>query len=70
MEEYVHRVGRTGRAGRTGVAYTFITRKEKRLAGKLIDVLEKSEQVCVISSVVITSYSGKYFTYPFVCLIV
>ncbi|KAK4299047.1 hypothetical protein Pmani_028637 [Petrolisthes manimaculis] len=44
MEEYVHRVGRTGRAGRKGSAYTLFTRRDKRIASKLIDVLEKSEQ--------------------------
>jgi superfamily II DNA/RNA helicase len=28
MEEYIHRVGRTGRAGKTGNAITFITPEE------------------------------------------
>lgn len=45
MEEYVHRVGRTGRAGRTGVAITLITRSDWSRAEKLIDILQKSNQV-------------------------
>lgn len=28
LEDYVHRVGRTGRAGQKGTAYTFITEDE------------------------------------------
>lgn len=28
IEDYVHRIGRTGRAGNIGVAYTFITQPE------------------------------------------
>jgi len=30
IEEYVHRVGRTGRGGRSGVAYTFILKEEEK----------------------------------------
>ncbi len=28
VEDYVHRIGRTGRAGATGIAYTFVTSRE------------------------------------------
>ena len=28
IEDYVHRIGRTGRAGAKGNAYSFITKKE------------------------------------------
>lgn len=45
IEEYVHRVGRTGRAGKTGHAITLLTRKDWRKANDLIEVLEKSGQV-------------------------
>ncbi|KAK7082691.1 putative ATP-dependent RNA helicase ddx43 [Halocaridina rubra] len=44
MEEYVHRVGRTGRAGRSGESCTLMCREDWKVAGKLIDVLEKSDQ--------------------------
>ncbi|CAK4032172.1 ATP-dependent RNA helicase dbp3 [Lecanosticta acicola] len=44
VEDYVHRIGRTGRAGQDGLAITFFTQNEKGLAGALINVLKKAEQ--------------------------
>uniref|UniRef100_A0A6J0T3K2 RNA helicase n=2 Tax=Pogona vitticeps TaxID=103695 RepID=A0A6J0T3K2_9SAUR len=45
IEEYVHRIGRTGRAGRTGEALTLVTRNDWRIASELIDILERGNQV-------------------------
>lgn len=45
IEEYVHRVGRTGRAGKKGEAITFFTRKDWAYAKELISILEEAEQV-------------------------
>jgi len=42
VEDYVHRIGRTGRAGAKGVAYTFFTDREKHLAGALQNVLREA----------------------------
>ncbi|KAL6056225.1 putative ATP-dependent RNA helicase ddx46 [Balamuthia mandrillaris] len=42
LEDYVHRVGRTGRAGRKGWAYTFITAEEDRYAPDLVKALKSS----------------------------
>lgn len=42
LEDYVHRVGRTGRAGEKGTAYTFITQEECQYAGDLIKAIENS----------------------------
>jgi ATP-dependent RNA helicase DDX5/DBP2 len=39
MEDYVHRVGRTGRAGNDGKAYTFFTKRNFMMAPGLIKVL-------------------------------
>ena len=42
IEDYVHRVGRTGRAGNKGTAITFITPEECTSAADLIRALESS----------------------------
>lgn len=42
MEDYIHRVGRTGRAGAKGYAVAFFTHKHARLARELIKILEES----------------------------
>ncbi|XP_049881781.1 probable ATP-dependent RNA helicase DDX43 [Pectinophora gossypiella] len=44
IEEYVHRVGRTGRAGKTGIALSFVTRKDWAHAKDLIKILEEANQ--------------------------
>ncbi|XP_063772881.1 probable ATP-dependent RNA helicase DDX43 isoform X2 [Pseudophryne corroboree] len=44
IEEYVHRVGRTGRAGRSGESVTLVSRKDWRVAGELITILERAHQ--------------------------
>lgn len=45
VEDYVHRIGRTGRAGAKGQAVTFFTQGDKKAAQKLCQVLEKADQV-------------------------
>ncbi|KAI8096508.1 P-loop containing nucleoside triphosphate hydrolase protein [Halteromyces radiatus] len=44
MEDYVHRVGRTGRAGNKGTAYTFITPTQERYAMDICKALRLSGQ--------------------------
>ena len=45
MEDYIHRIGRTGRAGKKGISYTFIDPEEEDLyAEDIIKVLEISNQ--------------------------
>lgn len=44
IEEYVHRVGRTGRAGRTGISLSFFTRQDWAMAAELIKILEEADQ--------------------------
>ncbi|GAB7360810.1 hypothetical protein MBLNU230_g0797t1 [Neophaeotheca triangularis] len=44
VEDYVHRIGRTGRAGQDGLAITMFTDNEKGLAGALINVLKGAGQ--------------------------
>lgn len=44
VEDYVHRIGRTGRAGKTGLAHTLFTAKESHLAAALVAQLKASDQ--------------------------
>ena len=44
VEDYVHRIGRTGRAGSNGLAITFFTEHDKALAGGLVNVLRAAKQ--------------------------
>eukprot|EP01138_Halocafeteria_seosinensis_P009376 gb/GECG01009581.1/.p1 GENE.gb/GECG01009581.1/~~gb/GECG01009581.1/.p1 ORF type:complete len:1041 (+),score=200.89 gb/GECG01009581.1/:1-3123(+) len=44
LEDYVHRVGRTGRAGKKGTAYTFITPEEAQYAPDLVKALRENKQ--------------------------
>ena len=44
VEDYVHRIGRTGRAGNFGVSHTFFTDFDKGLAGALVGVLKDANQ--------------------------
>ncbi|MBA0712432.1 hypothetical protein Golax_011536 [Gossypium laxum] len=45
VEDYVHRIGRTGRAGATGLAYTFFADQDLKHASDLIKVLEGANQL-------------------------
>ena len=46
IDEYVHRIGRTGRLGNTGTATSFFDSKvDTGLAGALVGVLSNSQQV-------------------------
>lgn len=43
MEDYIHRIGRTGRAGAVGISYTFLNSDNSKFADELIDILEEAE---------------------------
>uniref|UniRef100_A0A0C9RVY8 RNA helicase n=1 Tax=Wollemia nobilis TaxID=56998 RepID=A0A0C9RVY8_9CONI len=44
LEDYVHRIGRTGRAGAKGTAYSFFTAANARFARELIKILQEAGQ--------------------------
>jgi len=44
IDDYVHRIGRTGRAGNKGIASSLITEKNKGMVGDLIKNLNESKQ--------------------------
>ncbi|KAL2552437.1 DEAD-box ATP-dependent RNA helicase 46 [Forsythia ovata] len=45
VEDYVHRIGRTGRAGATGLAYTFFCDQDAKHASDLVKILEGANQL-------------------------
>ncbi|EFY88617.1 RNA-dependent ATPase [Metarhizium acridum] len=44
IEDYVHRIGRTGRAGNTGEAHTLFTVQDKAHSGSLVNILKGANQ--------------------------
>ncbi len=44
IEDYVHRIGRTGRAGKTGISYTLFQPSDKSHAGELQQVMKQAGQ--------------------------
>ena len=44
IDDYVHRIGRTGRAGNTGIATAFFNRGNRGIVRELIDLLKEANQ--------------------------
>ena len=44
VDEYVHRIGRTGRAGNTGWATSFFNESNMKIAPGLVDLLSEAKQ--------------------------
>lgn len=44
IDDYVHRIGRTGRAGNTGIATAFFNRGNRGVVRDLIDLLKEANQ--------------------------
>ncbi|XP_017473537.1 PREDICTED: ATP-dependent RNA helicase bel [Rhagoletis zephyria] len=44
VEEYVHRIGRTGRMGNLGVATSFFNEKNRNICGDLLELLVETKQ--------------------------
>jgi ATP-dependent RNA helicase DeaD len=51
VENYVHRIGRTGRAGKTGVAITLITPRERFLQNQVVAYTHQKVLDCVAPTV-------------------
>lgn len=61
IEDYIHRIGRTGRAGAYGTAYTFFTQKNAHYAGDLCKILREvnMEVPADLESLIGSSSGGK-----------
>ncbi|CAG9766556.1 unnamed protein product [Ceutorhynchus assimilis] len=46
IEEYVHRIGRTGRMGNLGLATSFFNDRNRNLANGMLDLLVEAKQEC------------------------
>ncbi|XP_060516593.1 ATP-dependent RNA helicase DDX3X [Cylas formicarius] len=46
IEEYVHRIGRTGRMGNLGLATSFFNDRNRNLASAMLDLLVEAKQEC------------------------
>lgn len=44
IEEYVHRIGRTGRVGNLGAATSFFNEKNRNMALELVELLSEAKQ--------------------------
>ena len=44
IDDYVHRIGRTGRAGKSGIATAFFNDKNLPIAKALVDLMEEANQ--------------------------
>lgn len=60
VEDYVHRIGRTGRAGASGEAYTYFTSQDAKYARDLVQLMtEAGQQVSpALQQLAATSYGG------------
>jgi len=60
IEDYVHRVGRTGRAGATGSSYTFFTADKFKHAKDLVAVLKEANQPVPEELLKLAEGGGRY----------
>lgn len=44
IDDYVHRIGRTGRAGKTGIAYSFFNDKNRNIVDDLVPLMRETNQ--------------------------
>ncbi|KAL5604510.1 uncharacterized protein BROUX77_004696 [Berkeleyomyces rouxiae] len=58
LEDYIHRIGRTGRAGAMGTAITFFTNENSKQARDLVNVLKEANQQIDPRLAEMTRYGG------------
>ena len=58
VEDYVHRIGRTGRAGNKGTSYAFFTGANSKSARELVKVMREANQEVVPELAQMAQYGG------------
>merc|ERR1719273_3048850 len=58
IDDYVHRIGRTGRAGNTGAAMSFVNERNSGIARELYELMEENNQELPSWFKSMMSYSG------------
>lgn len=48
IEDYVHRIGRTGRSNNKGTSYTFFTQSNGAKVDELVNILQETNQVRIL----------------------
>ena len=59
IDDYVHRIGRTGRAGNEGSALSFVNEKNNGIVRELKDLLEENDQVVPAWLTQMCQYTGR-----------
>jgi ATP-dependent RNA helicase DBP3 len=59
IEDYVHRIGRTGRAGKTGISFTMFTSQDKLRAAELVGILREANSDIPPALMKLSSYGTK-----------
>jgi len=60
IEDYVHRIGRTGRANKSGISYSFMTDDDAPRARELIKILNDNNQTVTKELITLSKSSSKY----------
>ena len=58
IDEYVHRIGRTGRMGNLGLATSFFNEKNRNLTKDLVELVVESNQVILFGPFVVMAISS------------
>jgi ATP-dependent RNA helicase DDX3X len=59
IDDYVHRIGRTGRAGNTGAALSFVNERNSGIVRELRELLEENGHEVPYWLKQMTSYGGR-----------
>lgn len=61
IEDYVHRIGRTGRSNNKGTSYTFFTQSNGAKVDELVNILQETNQVILINLLPSDTFTDIHF---------